>query len=249
MIGSDKENTKRITLELDKLIPKEFGSSTTNCMRGNTLQVADPGHVHHRWMADIAKTSATKTKSKRKQNKETTKKDKGRHSTSNGTFYGKTNKKSNERRAIVRRQWREFRQKVLANRATKVGAKIYKKTSTCKSKRDFLNKPKIKERIRRESKAWLNRNVHNIREEFKKERTTEINPNNIVWKKVKLKKNAERRENETNFKYTMGTSSLSKILNKVSRRTKLKTVALNIRNINEITKRQQLAKWLKDKKS
>ena len=54
-------------------------------------------------------------------------------------------------------------------------------------------------------------------------------------------------EHRIKFNYQHNNNRYQKEHNKINRFTKMRIVSLNIRNINEITKRQQLARWLKNK--
>ena len=55
-------------------------------------------------------------------------------------------------------------------------------------------------------------------------------------------------DNNCGYSFKVNTSKCEKTINSIDRTSKLKIGTYNIRNLNEITKRQQLSKWAKDHK-
>lgn len=71
---------------------------------------------------------------------------------------------------------------------------------------------------------------------------------NAKWEDLKQKCSKQGKsyyDHCLNFKYVLNNSRSNTNI-RMKRTTKLKTVSLNIKHTNEITKRQQVTKWLKD---
>ena len=132
---------------------------------------------------------------------------------------------------------------VLSLRAIKVGKGIRKRLGTNQKAKDELRKERNRRKIQQSVKFWYKQNANRIRTEFEKH----IREISIVkhrqWEGYEIKeKRSKIRNNIYGRTYKVNNRPTNK--DNIPRQTKLNIATYNITNMNEITKRQQLAAWL-----
>ena len=170
-----------------------------------------------------------KSKTKPKQTIKTSSKDS--HQDKN-TFYVKNNKAINRRRKQIRAAWREYKSALLSQRAKKAGKEQLRRNPTWNRKQVFSNN-KIRREIKKQTQQWYQQNRIDIKRKFKLMRQQQHHLRNKPWAKRQNKK----------YTYT-NANSYDRNKPRIERDTTLKIGTLNVRNINTLTKRQQISKML-----